>query len=61
MNTGDCKCGRKANAHWLGKGDLCTDHFNEEYERMNHDDDRERREKIKKNFDEKVTAQKERR
>lgn len=54
----NCKlCGRTANLHWLGKGDLCSRHFNEEYLKENGSD--EKSEKINKNFHEKNSVKKE--
>lgn len=57
----DCvKCGRKVNVHWLGRGDYCSDHFDDAYHEMNHDDKEfeERQEKINRNFHEKEAESK---
>ncbi len=54
----NCKlCGRTANLHWLGKGDLCSRHFEEEYVKKNGLD--EKSVKINKNFHEKEAKSKE--
>ena len=56
-----CDCGREVYARWIGRGDYCLGCFNRNYQELNQDDKdfSGKQEKIKRNFDEKITAQKE--